>query len=88
MTNGAGQIPTEFLQEVKDLVIAYDNDLAGNLMAQRVKSQLSNSVRVSPKAVDWNEDLVNMFDWSSKSQNNEIKKYPQHGQERDRGWSR
>ncbi|MGB5713422.1 MAG: hypothetical protein WBM44_21240, partial [Waterburya sp.] len=47
----------------------YDNDDAGELMAQRVKSQLPEAVRKTPKAVDWNQDLVNTFDWSRSSKN-------------------
>ncbi|MGB5709597.1 MAG: MobV family relaxase, partial [Waterburya sp.] len=60
-TDGAGQLPLEFLQEMKEVAIAYDNDDAGELMAQRVKSQLPEAVRKTPKAVDWNQDLVNTF---------------------------
>ncbi len=72
-TDGAGEIPHLFLPTLKEVVIAYDNDEAGNLMAQRVKSQLPDAVRKLPQAVDWNEDLVNTFDWSSSppTQNNQ-----------------
>ncbi len=86
-TDGAGKVPSEFLREVKDVVVAYDNDLAGNLMAQKVNSQLSNSVRKSPKAIDWNEDLVNTFDWSNSSRTGVIERSSQHEQDRGRGLS-
>ena len=66
-TDGAGEIPRLFLREMSKVIVAYDNDEAGNLMAQRVKSQLPDAIRKLPKAVDWNEDLVGMFDWSSLS---------------------
>ena len=82
-TDGAGQIPTEFLAEVKEVAIAYDNDPSGNLMAQRVSSQLPNAVRKSPKTIDWNQDLVNTFDWTSQNRSNEIEQQIQH--ERDTG---
>ena len=82
-TDGAGQIPTEFLAEVKEVVIAYDNDSSGNLMAQRVSSQLPNAVRKSPKTIDWNQDLIDTFDWTSQNRSNEIKRQIQH--ERDTG---
>ena len=75
----------EFLREVKDVVIAYDNDEQGNSMAQRVRSQLPNSVRRTPKAIDWNEDLMNRFNWSKESRSNQIKRQPQL--ERDGGLS-
>ncbi|MEO1669336.1 MAG: DUF3991 and toprim domain-containing protein [Cyanobacteria bacterium J06631_2] len=76
-TDGAGQMPTEYLQEFKDLVIAYDNDQAGKGMAERIKAQLPQAVVKLPKANDWNQDLVNSFDWSSQKQSKEI--------DRDRG---
>ncbi len=62
-TDGAGQLPLEFLRFVKEVAIAFDNDAAGEQMAQRVKSQLPEAVRKTPKAVDWNQDLVNTFNW-------------------------
>ncbi len=84
-TDGAGSIPFEFLREVKDVVVAYDNDEPGNLMAKRVISQLPNAVRKLPKAIDWNSDLMNRFNWSKESRSNEIKRQPQY--ERDGGLS-
>ncbi|MDJ0648101.1 MAG: MobV family relaxase [Xenococcaceae cyanobacterium MO_188.B19] len=86
-TDGAGHVPNEFLQQLKDVVIAYDNDQAGNLMAQRVLSQLPNAVRKTPKAIDWNEELVNQFNWLKESRINQIKRQPQHEQKRNRGLS-
>ena len=86
-TDGAGQIPIEYLQSVKDVVIAFDNDTSGNLMAQRVKSQLANVVRKTPKAIDWNQELVNTFDWSNKNRSNEINRQHQHERDTGRGLS-
>lgn len=86
-TDGAGQIPNEFLAEVKEVVVAYDNDEPGNLMAQKVRSQFPNSVRKLPKAIDWNEELLNMFNLSDKSRSQEINRQLQHGQKRDTGLS-
>ena len=86
-TDGAGQVPFEFLRQLKDVIVAYDNDEPGNLMAQRVLSQLPNSVRKIPKAIDWNEELVNTFNWSNSSRSKEIKKQPQHERKLDGGLS-
>ena len=86
-TDGAGSIPFEFLREVKDVVVAYDNDEPGNLMAKRTISQLPNAVVKTPKAIDWNEELVNRFNWSKESRSKEIQKQSQHEQKRDRGLS-
>lgn len=62
-TDGAGTVPLEFLRTLpnKSVIVAYDNDQPGNLMAQRVMEQLPNSVRRLPKAIDWNQELKNMF---------------------------
>ncbi|MEM6611231.1 MAG: MobV family relaxase [Cyanobacteria bacterium P01_C01_bin.72] len=87
-TDGAGQIPVEYLEEVKDVAIAFDNDDAGREMAQRIKRMLPNAVVKTPKTVDWNQDLVNSFDWSNPSKAKTIKHQPQPKQDIDRGWSR
>jgi hypothetical protein len=65
-TDGAGTVPLEFFRTLpaSSVVVAYDNDQPGNLMAQRVMEQLPNSVRRSPKATDWNQELKNMFNLS------------------------
>ena len=82
-TDGAGQIPTEYLKEVKEVVIAFDRDRAGREMTERIKSQLPQASTKTPLSNDWNQDLVNSFDWINNSKSNEVKK--QHSQERDRG---
>jgi 5S rRNA maturation endonuclease (ribonuclease M5) len=54
--------PLEFLRTLpaKSVIVAYDNDQSGNLMAQTVMEQLPNSVRRSPKATEWNQKLKNI----------------------------
>ncbi|MGB5633770.1 MAG: hypothetical protein WBM44_30840 [Waterburya sp.] len=47
---------------------------------------LPNAVCKTPKAIDWNQDLVNSFDWLDKNRSNEIKH--QHERDTDRGLSR
>jgi 5S rRNA maturation endonuclease (ribonuclease M5) len=84
-TDGAGQIPIEYLKEVKDVVIAFDRDRAGQEMTQRIQSQLPQAVCKEPKAIDWNQELVNTFDWAIKNRSQQIK--PQRGIERDTGLS-
>jgi 5S rRNA maturation endonuclease (ribonuclease M5) len=86
-TDGAGQIPTEYLKQVKDVVIAFDRDAGGQEMAQRLSSQLPNATRKIPKAIDWNQDLVNTFDWAKQNRNNEISRQHQRGIERGGGLS-
>lgn len=69
-TDGAGTVPLEFLRQLpnKSVIVAYDNDEPGNFMAQRVMEQLPNSVRKLPKAIDWNEELKNMFNLEQQPQ--------------------
>ena len=70
--DGAGGIPTEYLKEVGEIVIAFDRDRAGQEMTERVQSQLPKAMRKIPKAIDWNQDLVNSLDWFGKNRSNEI----------------
>ena len=69
-TDGAGTVPLEFLRQLpnKSVVVAYDNDEAGNLMALHVMEQLPLSVRRLPKTQDWNQELKNMFNLSQQQQ--------------------
>ena len=75
-TDGAGRLPFEFLHEVKEVAIAFDNDEAGEEMAIRVSKKLPKAVRKTPSSVDWNIDLVNSFDWLKTSQNIQTSKQP------------
>ncbi len=84
-TDGAGSIPNDFLRQLKDVVVAYDKDQPGNLMAQKILSQFPNSIRKTPKAIDWNSDLVNKFNWLNQSRSKEIERQPQQSPKRDRG---
>ena len=63
-TDGAGNIPLDLLED-KEITIAYDNDETGAVMAERIKEKLPHAKRKLPKAKDWNEDLVNTFNWSN-----------------------
>ena len=84
-TDDAGQVPFSFLKSLPNfsVIVAYDNDEPGNLMAQKVQSQLPNSVRRLPKANDWNEELLNMFNWLPRKGINQIKKQSQVERKRD-----
>jgi 5S rRNA maturation endonuclease (ribonuclease M5) len=88
-TDGAGGIPIEYLKEVKDVVIAFDRDRSGQSIAERIKTQLPNAVSKTPKAIDWNQDLVNTFDWANQNQNrsHEINRQPRHKPDTGRGLS-
>jgi len=85
-TDGAGQVPVEFLRMLpaKSVIVAYDNDQPGNFMAQRVMEQLPNSVRKQPKAKDWNEELKNTFSLELMPRQNEP--LQQQKPERKQSW--
>jgi DNA primase len=87
-TDGAGHVPVDFLQTLRgqSVVVAYDNDAAGQEMAKRVMDLLPNAVRKQPNAKDWNEDLKNMFDFALEQE--KVLEQQQHNQERHRGFSR
>ena len=73
-TDGAGDIPLELLER-KEVVVAYDNDEAGAAMAEALKEKLKDAKRKLPKAKDWNEDLINTFNWSGKKQISKAERY-------------
>lgn len=65
-TDGAGELPFEFLQGMEKIEIGFDNDAAGKEMAERIKSKIPEAVIKIPKSVDWNQDLVNTLDWGNE----------------------
>jgi hypothetical protein len=80
-TDGAGHLPGEFLRSLpnKSVIVAYDNDSVGLEMAQAVMSQLPNSVHQLPRAKDWNEELINYFDFEQQQrQRQQPPKQQQH----------
>ena len=87
-TDGAGGIPTEYLKQIKEVVIAFDGDRAGREMTEKIKAQLPQAKSKTPSLIDWNQDLVNSFDWSGLNQSkSHERKHPSRGIERDGGLS-
>ena len=56
-TDSAGYVPVEQLQEAVEVVIAFDNDEAGEAMAARVQQNLPQAYRHGPTQKDWNQEL-------------------------------
>lgn len=88
-TDGAGQIPLEFLRTLpaQSVIIAYDNDQDGNLMAQRVMEQLPNSVRRIPLTNDWNSELKNTFNLELMRRQNSTSQQQKPSRNHGRGMS-
>ena len=88
-TDGNGEVPLKFLRTLpaKSVLVAYDNDDDGNLMAQRVIEQLPDqAVRKLSKAKDWNEELKNTFNLELMRRQSELRQPNQESeQERGRG---
>jgi 5S rRNA maturation endonuclease (ribonuclease M5) len=81
-TDGAGIVPLEFLRTLpaKSVIVAYDNDSLGNLMAQSVMEQLPLAVRNIPKAKDWNEELKNTFNLEVRRHHEQQQRWQQSQQ--------
>lgn len=56
-TDGVGSVPVEELRQTPQVVLAMDNDPAGEAMAERLRKELPQSERHTPVAKDWNEEL-------------------------------
>jgi hypothetical protein len=56
-TDGAGSVPLQHLQAIPKIAIAFDHDLAGAEMAQRLKQDLPQAQIGTPDQKDWNADL-------------------------------
>ena len=52
-------LPLDFLKKMTTVVAAYDADPAGDQIARQIKQLLPQAMRVRPKALDWNQELVN-----------------------------
>lgn len=51
-------LPVEFLQDIPELICAYDNDSTGDEMAGVVSELLPQATRVKPQAQNWNQELL------------------------------
>ncbi|MBD2091831.1 plasmid recombination protein [Microcoleus sp. FACHB-1515] len=56
-TDGSGSVPLERLKELPEVVLALDNDAAGEAIAQRLQAELPGAQRHVSNVKDWNEDL-------------------------------
>ena len=56
-TDGAGSVPVEALRQIPQILLALDDDPAGEAMADQLKEELPQAERQKPTAKDWNEAL-------------------------------
>lgn len=58
-------LPKEFLRNIPTVIVAYDNDAAGDSTALAIKELLPGATRVRPRAKDWNSELLERL-WQSE----------------------
>ncbi|MBD1860031.1 MULTISPECIES: toprim domain-containing protein [Leptolyngbya] len=78
-TDGSGSVPLGQLQQIPQVILAFDRDEAGEAMAQRIGQELPNGDRHSPTAKDWNEDLQNHLS-QVQQQFKQINRLPERSQ--------
>lgn len=59
-------LPVDLLQDIPELVCAYDNDSAGDEMAGVVGELLPQATRVKPQAQNWHEELLVLLRWQQR----------------------
>lgn len=60
-TDGAGYVPLEQLKSRSKVMIAFDQDQAGEEVATKLRQDLPQAKRHTPSAKDWNQDLQDYF---------------------------
>lgn len=56
-TDGASSLPLERLQQSPQVILAFDHDLAGASLSERLQQELPQASEQFPIAKDWNEEL-------------------------------
>lgn len=91
-TDGAGYLPVDWLKQRPTVIIALDNDLGGEDIAERLKGGIPQAQRRVPQGKDWNEEVQIQVKAMAQrmqelQQRRERLKSPEH-QKSDRGLSR
>lgn len=59
-------LPVDLLQDIPDVVCAYNNDATGDTTARAVRELLPQATRMRPKAQDWHEEWLARLRWQEK----------------------
>ncbi|MBD2296931.1 plasmid recombination protein [Anabaena sphaerica FACHB-251] len=72
-------LPVELLQDIPEVICAYDNNAAGDEMAGAVSELLPQATRVKPQAQNWHEELLALLRWQQRE-----REYQQQRQKQQR----
>ncbi|MBD2296822.1 plasmid recombination protein [Anabaena sphaerica FACHB-251] len=72
-------LPVDLLQDIPEVVCAYDNDSAGDEMAGVVGELLPQATRVKPQAQNWHEESLVLLRWQQRE-----REYQQQRQKQQR----
>ncbi|MBD2134278.1 plasmid recombination protein [Sphaerospermopsis sp. FACHB-1094] len=77
-------LPVELLQDIPELVCAYDNNAAGDEIAGAVSELLPQATRVKPQAQNWHEELLVLLRWQQREREYQQRQKQQRQRERKR----
>jgi hypothetical protein len=67
-------LPVELLQDIPEVVCAYDNNAAGDEMAGAVGKLLPVCTRVKPQGQNWHEELLALLRWQQRERECKLKR--------------
>lgn len=77
-------LPVELLQDIPEVICAYDNDSAGEEMAGAVSELLPQATRVKPQTQNWYEELLALLRWQQREREYQQRQKQQRQRERKR----
>ncbi|WP_016948704.1 MobV family relaxase [Anabaena sp. PCC 7108] len=77
-------LPVDLLQDIPEVICAYDNDSAGDEMAGVVSELLPQATRVKPQTQNWHEELLVLLRWQQREREYQQRQKQQRQRERKR----
>jgi hypothetical protein len=72
-------LPVDLLQDIPEVICAYDNNSAGDEMAGVVSELLPQATRVKPQTQNWHDELLVLLQWQQRE-----REYQQQRQKQQR----
>jgi cell division protein FtsB len=76
-------LPVDLLQDIPELVCAYDHDAEGDTIAKAVSELLPQATRVKPQAQNWHEELLVLLQWQQREREYQQRQKQQRQRERE-----